>query len=521
VGGPERAAPGDAGPTMYYLETKRLLALDSAEKKREQQRKVLILTLLNMLVLFSTQNVLAPNLTAISQSFGFNDVQRDEYIGGQLTMVFFLSGLVSGVTFGLVSAIMPRFPCLVGLTALTGVGCLAAAHLTSYGGLCFVRALCGWGVGGSLPLMYSMLGDLIPAKDRTLGSAYVTTVCGFGIFFGQMVGALLGGQDWRTPFVVLGVLCLGLACFCQHYGREPERGANDPVSQQHVQLGETYQPVTSLKHIRKTVLSSTNLVIWAQAFPGNIPWGIALVFLNDFMCQDLQLSMTAALVSINILAFLSLLGNLIGGLLGRHLHTQAKWLTPAVAASCCILRCSPLWMVFGWRRQLGVPDTYAKYILFTATLGVAGFLASMPGALLGGMMLNVNLPTTRGIVFATYAALEDFSKATGAVVVALLVPLVGSRDIAYQVCLLLWLVPGVVLLLACQSAEQDERTMEEAVLESINEGLVRGSKLRARQEVRSVLSSLDKKKIDEQDQKEEGEADPKAKGRQLLVDSRL
>ena len=25
-----------------------------------------------------------------------------------------------------------------------------------------------------------MLGDLIPAKDRTLGSAYVTTVCGFG-----------------------------------------------------------------------------------------------------------------------------------------------------------------------------------------------------------------------------------------------------------------------------------------------------------------------------------------------------
>ena len=36
-------------------------------------------------------------------------------------------------------------------------------------------------------------------------------------------------------------------------------------------------------------------------------------------------------------------------------------------------------------------------------------------------MLNVNLPTTRGIVFATYAALEDFSKATGAIVVASLV----------------------------------------------------------------------------------------------------
>jgi hypothetical protein len=322
-----------------------------------------------------------------------------------------------------------------------------------------------------------------------MGSAFVTTVCGFGIFFGQMIGAV-GGGDWHTPFVVLGAVCLASAAATYHFGFEPERGANDPAQQQHQQLGEAYQPVTSFKHIRKTVLSPTNIVIWAQAFPGNIPWGIALVFLNDFMCQDLELSMTAALMSINILAVLSLLGNLTGGLLGRYLHTQPKWLTPLVACACCVLRTSPLWMVFGWRRQLGVPDTFSKYALFTATLGVAGFLASMPGALLGGMMLNVNLPTTRGIVFATYAALEDFSKATGAVVVAVLVPYVGTRDVAYQVCLLLWLFPGLMLILACYYADADERAMEEAVLESINEGLIRGSKQRARQDVRSVLSGL-------------------------------
>ena len=50
--------------------------------------EVLILTLLNMLVLFSTQNVLAPNLTAISQSFGFNDVQRDESAARDATAHF-------------------------------------------------------------------------------------------------------------------------------------------------------------------------------------------------------------------------------------------------------------------------------------------------------------------------------------------------------------------------------------------------------------------------------------------------
>jgi len=483
---------------MYYLETKRLLSNNEAEDKQTQQKRVLYLALLSMLALFSTQNVLAPNMTAIAQSFHLTDLERDEYIGGQLTMVFFLAGLVSGLTFGLVSALCNRMPMLNGLVALTGLSCLFAAHLQSYAGLVFVRAMCGWGVGGSLPLMYSMLGDLIPVKDRTMGSAYVSTVCGMGIFFGQMVGALVGGSDWRTPFVVLGAFCLAIAALARHYGSEPERGCMDPATQCHHRLGEAYKPVTSFKHLRKTVLSTTNLVIWAQAFPGNIPWGIALVFLNDFMCQDLHLSMTSALVSINVLAFMALLGNLAGGLIGRYLHIEypnAKWMTPGVAMVCCVLRCSPLYMVFGWRRSLGEPDTFAKYVLFTATLGTGGFLASIPGALLGGMMLNVNLPTTRGIVFATYAALEDFSKATGAIVVSLILPWTITRDVAYQVCLLLWLIPGFLLIFAANSAANDERAVEDAVVESINEGLVRGSKARARDDLETMLKKRDRSEV--------------------------
>lgn len=485
---------------MYYLETKRLLSAtekdDEMEKTNEERSQLsLYLALACMFALFSTQNVLAPNLTAVAASFGFSDVQRDEYIGGQLTMCFFFSGLFSGILFGLLSALYPRLPCLFLLTAMTGVGCLVGGHLSSYMGLMVLRIICGWGLGGALPLMYSMLGDFLPVQERTLGSAYVTTVCGFGIFFGQMVGAIVGGSDWRTPFVVLGFVCLALASAARAYGREPERGANDPVSQHHQRLGEQYRPVTSFKHIRKTVFSTTNMVIWAQAFPGNIPWGIALVFLNDFMLQDLQLSMTAALVSINVLALFALLGNLTGGVLGKYLHTHQKWMTPFAATIGCLVRCSPLWMVFGWRRQLGVPDTMPKYVLFTVTLGTAGFLASLPGPLLGGMMLNVNLPTTRGIVFAAYAAFEDFSKAMGAFVVASLVPLVGSRDVAFQACLLLWVVPGLSLLVAVWCCESDERAVEEAVLESINEGLVRGSKHRARFEVKGLLNALQGKRL--------------------------
>lgn len=471
---------------MYYLETKRLLTLEDAVRSEDRQRRVLYLALLSVLVLFSTHNVLAPNMTAVAQSFSFTSLQRDEYIGGHLTMVFFLSGLLSGVTFGLLSAVTARLPCLVGLCTATGLSCLAAAHLRSYTALVLVRAMCGWGVGGCLPLMYSMLGDLMPVEDRTLGSAYVSAVTGLGIFLGQMVGAVAGVGDWRTPFVLLGALCLGAAAAIHTYGREPARGQYDNLGE-HNRLGEEYTPITSFKHIRKTMLSRTNFVIWAQAFPGNIPWGVALVFLNDYMVQDLRLSMTSALVAINVLAVMALLGNLTGGLIGKHLAKEQKWLMPLAAAVGCVARCSPMYMVFGWRHQLGVPDTLPKYVLFTATLGTAGFLGCLPSSLLGGMMLNVNLPTTRGIVFAAYAALEDFSKATGAVVVALLLPYVGSRDVAYEMCLLLWLVPGLLLLVSCTSIEADAKAVEAAMSEGLSEGLVRGTKHQARRNVQSLL----------------------------------
>jgi hypothetical protein len=46
----------------------------------------------SILFLFADQNLLAPNLTAAAEDFGFDDNQRDAKLGGELSFAFFTVG---------------------------------------------------------------------------------------------------------------------------------------------------------------------------------------------------------------------------------------------------------------------------------------------------------------------------------------------------------------------------------------------------------------------------------------------
>ena len=59
-------------------------------------------------LLSADQNLLAPNLTAVAQDFGFNDNQRDKYLGGFISAAFFLLGAPAALLIGYLSDTMNR-----------------------------------------------------------------------------------------------------------------------------------------------------------------------------------------------------------------------------------------------------------------------------------------------------------------------------------------------------------------------------------------------------------------------------
>ena len=80
---------------------------------------------------------------------------------------------------------------------LAGEGpCLLTYFVTSYWQLFVLRALTGISIGGCLPLVFNLLGDLFDAKQRANVLSGVLIATGAGTAIGQ---ALAGGIGTPSP----------------------------------------------------------------------------------------------------------------------------------------------------------------------------------------------------------------------------------------------------------------------------------------------------------------------------------
>ena len=159
-----------------------------------------------MFFIYSDQNLMAPNLTAIGHFFGYSDDERDAKLGGQISVAFFLLGLPAALIIGVLCDVVERKRVLV-WTLIIGQGpCLLTVFVTEFWQLFILRTLTGVAVGGALPLVYSISGDLFPPSSRS----YASAVVGIGSSLGGMAGQGVAGVRVRQhrPEIALEVTYL-------------------------------------------------------------------------------------------------------------------------------------------------------------------------------------------------------------------------------------------------------------------------------------------------------------------------
>lgn len=193
----------------------------------QQRNRAITLFSLTTILLFADQNLMAPNLTAMAKDFGFTDLQRDSKLGGDIALAFFILGAPAAYVVGILAdssriARVKLFALVVGL----GEGACALTFITkSYWQLYICRAITGFSLGGALPLIYSILGDLYSAEQRHLVSSLVGIGSAIGIGFGQGIAGFLGPSfGWRLPFLVVSIPALLCAAAVSLTVDEPERG---------------------------------------------------------------------------------------------------------------------------------------------------------------------------------------------------------------------------------------------------------------------------------------------------------
>lgn len=282
---------------------------------------------LGWVFIYADRTILNPVMSSIGTEFGLDKTQL-----GLLNSVFFLvyaivqvpSGML-GDRFGRLKFIVFGFLIFGLFTGLTGIA-------GTVGVLFLMRAVVGFGQGFYYGPQYSLSGEMIPAKNRTVGSAIINSGQAFGISIGLIASGYIAfdlGAGWRGPFYVFAIPTIVVGLLMWFFIREPKREAAAADAANKPGLGSlfrirnlvltfvlvfcsiygffvmiTWLP-TYLQEVRDVPQSSTGFVSSLTAWT-SIPSALIIAFLSDRLGRRKPLLLVVfplAIASILLLMF--------------------------------------------------------------------------------------------------------------------------------------------------------------------------------------------------------------------------
>ncbi|KAL3906905.1 MAG: hypothetical protein SGILL_009088 [Bacillariaceae sp.] len=220
---------------------------------------------------------MSPNLTAIAEYFGLDDEERDRKLGGDISLAFFLLGAPASFLIGFLADSYDRAKLFGWTVGIGEMACLLTYFVQTYQQLYICRAITGFSVGGALPVIYSILGDMFAAEDRHVVSAMVSFGVGAGISVGQAVAGYLGPTyGWRVPFLVISIPALICAVVVYFTVKDPQRGIMeraflDTQSPEDEEVGVALVPTSSRANFQSAEGDDVSLEAKASRnrLPGN------------------------------------------------------------------------------------------------------------------------------------------------------------------------------------------------------------------------------------------------------------
>jgi MFS family permease len=431
---------------------------------------VILLALMN-LFLFADQNLMAPNLTQIARDLGLDDLQRDVMLGGNISAVFWILGSLITLGIGYLTDLVPRKKLFIAVIIVGEIPCLLTGFVQTYDQLFWMRALTGIGIGGALPLTYSMIGDYFSHGNRATATACIALAEGLGIAGGQLLAGFIGpGMGWRLPFIIVAVPNFFLCALMLLTVKEPVRGVTEESLRDLIEKGAAYTGRINWKGYRELFKIKSNILVFLQGIPGTVPWGVFFIYLNDFYSQDKGFSVEAATLIVMLIGAAAILGSFIGGLIGNRMYNiKAKYL-PLLCSSSTLLGIIPMALLLNYPGHAGAAD---QNVAVPLVLGfITGFMIAITGPNVKAMLLNVNTPETRGSIFSLFNLTDNLGKGFGPVIISFFIVRFG-RLWAFNIANLFWVACGLVLLAMIWTFPKDEAALNAAMREKAKDMEVR------------------------------------------------
>jgi len=409
--------------------------------------------------LFGDQNLIAPNLKNIAHSFNIVDQKDiDWYMGGVIPVLFFVLGGAVSLSMGYLSQRFSRKNLLLISVLMGEIPCLMTAYSTSYTEFVVYRTLCGFGLGGMFPLLFSVLGDYFSPKSRATAAAWISLAMGLGIGVGQLAGGILGEKDpvngWRTSFIVMAAPSFIFAFIYGIFCKDPVRGGAEKELVGLANSQDEHSHRLQWSDVKILFANKTNIGIFLQGIPGTVPWGVFFVFLVDYYETAYKLGKAEATGLLTFAAVGVFAGTFFGGIIGQWLFNRKKILQPIFSMAMVFAGILPCLYL------LNAGDIVKSPAFIFVNIG-AGVLISLTGANVRAILMSTNTPKTRSAIFSLYNLTDDLGRGLGPAISAVILGLIPDRSMALSISILFWIPCGLAWILVVKNLEKDEEAVHE------------------------------------------------------------
>ncbi len=394
--------------------------------------------------MFADQNLMGPNLTLIAEDFGITDV-KDQYLGGLIPLVFWILGGSVALFIGYCTDLMSRKNLFALIVFLGEIPCLLSGFADTYTEFFIMRALTGIGIGGIIPLTYSLLGDLYSANERIKVVTLIGLASGMGIAIGQLAAGMMGDSfGWRLPFILFAVPNFILGAVFLFTVQEPKRGQMDHNV-------KSFR-ISDFKDFSSLFKIKTNLLVFLQGIFGTIPWGVFSIFMIDYFVVDKGYLRPTATLVITLVGGMALISSLIGGFVGNKLYRKNPKYVPLFCGMSTILGVIPT--AFLINAPVRTDQNETMLIVYAACTGL---LIAMTAPNMKAILMNVNSPFSRGTVFSLYNFADDLGRGFGPFIIGNIFIYYFGRNMAFNIANAFWFICGCLILLMFWTFPKENR----------------------------------------------------------------
>jgi EmrB/QacA subfamily drug resistance transporter len=173
-----------------------------------QHVRIIVGVLIAMLLAALDQTIVTPAIATMGHSLG-----GESYLFW-IVSAYFLTATAVTPLYGKLADVHGRRPVLLAGIAIFVVGSVAAALAPTMLWLIVARAVQGLGGGGLIALAQTVIGDLVPAKERGRFAVYISGTWAIASIAGPILGGLIAEHlHWSVIFwinVPLAALAVGM-----------------------------------------------------------------------------------------------------------------------------------------------------------------------------------------------------------------------------------------------------------------------------------------------------------------------